>query len=212
MGGYSYGVASSMASRMERPEDALDFLTFFTDGKVVNNAWMTPNTMYVEGGNLATESPLTATQSILDMAVQSHGGVVRVFPSLSRRWPDASVQSLRAQGAFLVDADRSGGRTRWVRVHSESGAPLVLAHGIEGAIDVRDENGRRLRYRETAPGRIEIPLGRDGTAVVVPRGTDPDLDPRDVPAVGDAKPWGCPAEPYRAWTTWGFASTVMPTP
>ncbi|MGO4760565.1 glycoside hydrolase family 95-like protein, partial [Streptomyces sp. 2MCAF27] len=134
--GYSYGVASSMASRMERPEDALDFLTFFTDGKVVNNAWMTPNTMYVEGGNLATESPLTATQSILDMAVQSHGGVVRVFPSLSRRWPDASVQSLRTQGAFLVDADRSGGRTRWVRVHSEAGAPLVLAHGIESAVDV----------------------------------------------------------------------------
>ncbi|WP_342749414.1 glycosyl hydrolase family 95 catalytic domain-containing protein [Streptomyces milbemycinicus] len=190
--GYSYGVASSMTSRMERPEEALDFLTFFTDGNVINNAWMTPNTMYVEGGNLGTESPLTATQSILDMAVQSHGGVVRVFPSLSRRWPDASVQSLRTQGAFLVDADRSGGRTRWVRVHSEAGAPLVLAHGIEGAIDVRDERGRRLRYRQTAPGRIEIPLGRDGTAVVVPRGTDPDLDPRDVPAVGDAKPWGLP--------------------
>jgi alpha-L-fucosidase 2 len=79
-----------------------------------------------------------------------------------------------------------------VRVHSEAGAPLVLAHGIEGAIDVRDGRGRRLRYRETAPGRIEIPLGRDETALVVPRGTDPDLDPRDVPAVGDAKPWGLP--------------------
>ncbi|MDX3227879.1 hypothetical protein [Streptomyces sp. ME19-01-6] len=39
---------------------------------------------------------------------------------------------------------------------------------------------------------IEIPLGRDETAVVVPHGTDPDLDPRDVPAVGDAKPWGLP--------------------
>ncbi|WP_338145636.1 glycosyl hydrolase family 95 catalytic domain-containing protein [Streptomyces scabichelini] len=190
--GYSYAAASSMASLMERPEEALDFLTFFTDGKVINNAWMTPNTMYVEGGNLAIESPLSAAQSVLDTAVQSHGGVVRVFPSMSRRWPDASVQGLRTQGAFLVDADRSGGRTRWVRVHSEAGAPLVLGHGIEGAIDVRDARGRRLRYRETAPGRIEIPLGRDETAIVLPRGTAPDLGPRDVPAVGDAKPWGLP--------------------
>ncbi|MFJ9590840.1 glycoside hydrolase family 95-like protein [Streptomyces acidicola] len=99
------------------------------------------------------------------MAVQSHGGVVRVFPSVSRRWPDASVQALPTQGAFLVDADRSGGRTRWVRVHSQAGVPLVLRHGIDGAIDVRGEHGRRLRYRETAAGRIEVPLGRGETAV-----------------------------------------------
>ncbi|WP_438453250.1 glycoside hydrolase family 95-like protein [Streptomyces asiaticus] len=153
---------------------------------------MTANTMYAEDTNLGIESPLTTAQSILDMGMQSHGGVVRVFPSVSRRWPDVSFQALRAQGAFLVDADRSGGRTRWVRVHSEAGAPLVLQHGIAGAIDVRDEHGRRLRYREMGPGRIEIPLGRDGTAVVAPRGSHPDLRPRDVPAVGDAKPWGLP--------------------
>ncbi|WP_189878278.1 glycosyl hydrolase family 95 catalytic domain-containing protein [Streptomyces bluensis] len=193
--GYSYAVASSMASVMERPEEALDFLTFFTDGNVVHRTWgarMTPNTMYVEDTNLGIESPLTAAQSVLDMAVQSHGGTVRVFPSVSRRWPDLSVQALRTQGAFLVDADRAGGRTRWVRVHSEAGAPLVLHHGIDGAVDVRDERGRRLRHRETGPGRIEIPLGREETAVIVPRGTHPDPGPRDVPAVGDARPWGLP--------------------
>lgn len=190
--GYSYAAASSMASLMERPEEALDFLTFFTDGNLIKNAWMTANTMYVEGGNLAVESPLTAARSVLDMAVQSHGGVVRVFPSVSRRWPDLSVQGLRTQGAFLVDADRSQGRTRWVRVHSEAGAPLVLEHGIDGAVDVRDPRGRRLRHRETGAQRVEIPLGRGETAVVLPRGTHPDLDPRDVPAVGEAKPWGLP--------------------
>ncbi|MEU8873707.1 glycoside hydrolase family 95-like protein [Streptomyces javensis] len=193
--GYSYAAASSMASRMGRPEDALDFLTTFTGNlfdESYMDCYMTANTMYAEDTNLGIESPLTTAQSILDMGMQSHGGVVRVFPSVSRRWPDFSFQALRAQGAFLVDADRSGGRTRWVRVHSEAGAPLVLQHGIAGAIDVRDEHGRRLRYKETGPGRIEIPLGRDETAVVAPRGTHPDPRPRDVPAVGHAKPWGLP--------------------
>jgi hypothetical protein len=75
-----------------------------------------------------------------------------------------------------------------VRVHSQAGAPLVLQHGI----DVRDERGRRPRYRETGPGRVQIPLGREETAVVSPRGSHPDLSPRDVPAVGDTKPWGLP--------------------
>ncbi|MFI5685390.1 hypothetical protein [Streptomyces sp. NPDC051636] len=79
-----------------------------------------------------------------------------------------------------------------MRVHSQAGAPLVLQHGIDGAIDVRDERGRRLRYRESARGRLRIPLGRVESAVVLPRGTGPDRDPRDVPAVGDAKPWGLP--------------------
>ncbi|MFB7414795.1 glycoside hydrolase family 95-like protein [Streptomyces sp. NPDC056210] len=80
------------------------------------NSRMTENTMYVEGGNLTVESPLTAGQSVLDMMIQSHSGPVRVFPGASASWPDASVQGLRAQGAFLIDADRADGATRWVRV------------------------------------------------------------------------------------------------
>lgn len=100
---------------------------------------------------------------------QSHEGVVKVFPSVSERWADASIASLRAQGAFLVDADRSGGATRWVRVHSEAGAPLTLDHSIRGGIEVRDAHGRTLHWWETGPGRITLALPRGGTAVVTPR-------------------------------------------
>ena len=56
--------------------------------------------------------------------------MVKVFPSISSTWTDASIASHRTQGAFLVDASRSGGRTDWVRVRSEAGEPLVLQHGI----------------------------------------------------------------------------------
>ncbi|GGV75930.1 hypothetical protein GCM10015535_06830 [Streptomyces gelaticus] len=71
--GYSYA-ASSMYSVMDEAEKALDFLTFFTDLKVVADCRMTVNTMYREGKNLALESPLSAAQSMLDMVVQSHEG------------------------------------------------------------------------------------------------------------------------------------------
>ncbi|WP_206743072.1 hypothetical protein, partial [Streptomyces sp. PRh5] len=61
----------------------------------------------------------------------------------------------------MVRVERGAGSSR---------SPPESAVCIAGAIDVRDEHGRWLRYRETGPGRIEIPLGRDETAVVAPRG------------------------------------------
>ncbi|MFJ7491412.1 glycosyl hydrolase family 95 catalytic domain-containing protein [Streptomyces sp. NPDC097727] len=194
--GYSYATASSMYSVMDEPEKALDFLTFFTDLKVVADCQMTVNTMYREGKNLALESPLSAAQSMLDMVVQGHEGVVKVFPSVSDRWADASIASLRTQGAFLVDADRSGGATRWVRVHSEAGAPLTLDHSVAGRIDVRDAHGRPLRWREAGPGRITVALSRGDTAVVTPHGTrHPGTGPRDVPSNGAWTRWGLPGRP-----------------
>jgi hypothetical protein len=181
-----------MCSVMDAPEEALSFLRFFLDRNVVDSTALTANTMYREGSNFAIESPLSAAQSVLDMLVQSHGGVVTVFPSVSATWPDASIASLRTQGAFLVDASRRGGRTEWIRIRSEAGEPLVLRHGITGRFDVRDERGRLLPWKPAGAGRIAIRLRRGEAAVIAPAGTRPDLLPRDVPAVGSAPPWGLP--------------------
>jgi len=142
--GYSYAAASSMTSHMGAPEEALTFLKTFVDRATGGNTELLPNTMYREGGAFAIESPLAAAQSVLDMLVQSSGGVVKVFPAVSQTWQEASIDSLRTEGAFLVDASRSGGRTDWIRIRSEAGEPLRLRHGIDGAVEVRDESGRAL--------------------------------------------------------------------
>jgi hypothetical protein len=190
--GYSFAAASSMRSLMGAPEEGLADLRYFVDGNISDNCQLTPNTMYREGGNKAIESPFAAAQSILDMLVQSHGGVVKVFPAVSATWRDASVARLRTQGAFVVDASRADGRTDWIRVHSEVGEPLVLQHGIDGPLAVRDPRGRPVRYTDAGAGRIAIRLRRGETVVVSRRGHRPDLSPRDVPANGPADPWGLP--------------------
>ncbi|WP_020672077.1 glycosyl hydrolase family 95 catalytic domain-containing protein [Amycolatopsis nigrescens] len=190
--GYSYAAASSMSSVMGEPEEALRYLKFFLDGNVVAKTQLTPNTMYREGSNLAIESPLAAAQSVLDMLVQGSGGVLKVFPSVSSGWADASIEGLRAEGAFVVDASRREGATEWVRVHSEAGEPLLLRHGVPGEIEVRDRRGRLLRWRERDAETIEIPLRRGESAVVTRRGHRPDLAPRDVPANAAAPAWGLP--------------------
>ncbi|HET6708248.1 glycosyl hydrolase family 95 catalytic domain-containing protein [Amycolatopsis sp.] len=191
--GYSYAAASSMNSVMDAPEEALRYLKFFLDRNVVADTELTANTMYREGSNFAIESPITAAQSVVDMLMQGSGGVLKIFPSVSATWRDASIAGLRAEGAFLVDASRRDGRTEFVRVHSEAGEPLVLQHGVAGDVDVRDEHGRRLPWRAAGPGRIAVGLRRGGTAVVTPRGGRADFAPRDVPALGPAPAWGLPS-------------------
>ncbi|MCP3805499.1 hypothetical protein NLX83_40165 [Allokutzneria sp. A3M-2-11 16] len=191
--GYSFAAASTMCSLMDSPEEALANLLGFLDGSIVHETQLTPNTMYREGTNLAIESPLTAAQSVLDMLVQSGDGVVKVFPSVSKTWPDASVESLRTQGTFLVDASRRNGSTEWVRVHSEAGEPLVLQHGVPGEIDVRDSHGRPVPWRQVAPNRISVRLRRGESALITRRGTRPTLAPRDVPSpTTPPPPWGLP--------------------
>ncbi|MFD9893038.1 glycoside hydrolase family 95-like protein [Amycolatopsis sp. NPDC059027] len=190
--GYSYAAASSMCSVMDAPEEALKFLQVFLNRTIVGDTQLTPNTMYREGANFAIESPITAAQSIVDMQVQGANGVLKVFPSVSASWPEASFAGLRTEGAFVVDASRRDGATDWIRVRSEAGEPLVLEHGIRGDIEVRDGWGRPVPWRAEAPGRIAVRLRRGGTAVITRRGARPDLDPRDVTALGTAPAWGLP--------------------
>ncbi|MGA4843484.1 glycosyl hydrolase family 95 catalytic domain-containing protein [Streptomyces sp. G45] len=188
--GYSFAAAASMETLFRQPERALAHLRFFLDGNVSDNCALTPNTMYREGANFALESPIAAAQSLLDMLTQSHGGVVQVFPAVPGAWRDASLQQVRTQGAFLVDASRRDGRTEWIRIRSEAGEPLRLRHGIPGEVEVRDERGRPLPH--TGGEVISAPLRRGQTAVVAPKGARPSLTPRDVTANGTEPAWGLP--------------------
>jgi alpha-L-fucosidase 2 len=190
--GYSFAASCSMRAVMGAPEEGLADLRYFVDGNISADCQLTPNTMYREGANLAIESPFTAAQSILDILLQSHGGVVKVFPAVSTTWRDASIADLRTQGAFVVDAERRAGRTDWIRIRSEAGEPLVLQHGIQGPFTVRDQRGHPLRCTEVAGGRLAIRLRKGQTAIVARRGVRPDRDARDVPANGPAPAWGMP--------------------
>ena len=84
------------------------------------------NSMYAEGGGPVIETPLSTVESIDYMLLQSWGGVVRVFPAMPDRWADATYHNLRTEGAFLVSAERKGGETKWIRIESLAGEPLLL--------------------------------------------------------------------------------------
>ncbi|EXU64777.1 hypothetical protein Z951_28930 [Streptomyces sp. PRh5] len=184
--GYTFTGAASMSAQMGRGEDALKYL-----GELMRR-FIQPNTMYKESGPVI-ETPLSAAQSLHDMVCQSWGGVIRVFPALPAAWGELMVHDFRTQGAFLLSAAREGGRTRWVRLRSEAGAPCVVRHSLDGPIEVRDARGRRLPYETVGAGTIRIALARGQEAIITVRGDRPDLTVRPVEAGEPAPRWGLPA-------------------
>lgn len=87
------------------------------------------STMYQEAGP-CIETPLHAAQAIHEMLLQSHGGLIRVFPAVPAAWADVAFHDLRAEGAFLVSALRRAGKTRWVRIKSLAGEPCRVRPGL----------------------------------------------------------------------------------
>ncbi len=153
--------------------------------------YIQPNTMYKESGPVI-ETPLSATQSLHDMLVQSWGGVIRLFPAVPAAWADAALRDFRTEGAFLLSASRQAGKTRWVKVTSEAGAPCVLRTDMDGELTVRDRWGRPKRWRRLPNGDVHLDLRRGEEAVVHRAGDRPDLEIRPVPANGTSTPWGMP--------------------
>jgi len=121
--GFSYSGAASMSSRMGRAEAVLGNLTFMLDN------FITPNTFYFEGANFPVmETPLTGAEVVHDMLLQSWGddGLIRVFPAISTKWPDASFSKLLAEGAFEVSAVRKNRTTQFIQITSLRGSPCKI--------------------------------------------------------------------------------------
>ncbi len=86
-----------------------------------------PNTMYAEDGGPVIETPLAVVESMNYMMLQSWGDVIRVFPAMPERWFEETVfHKLRTEGAFLVSAEWSEGKTQWIMIESLAGEPCVI--------------------------------------------------------------------------------------
>jgi len=90
--------------------------------------------------------------------LQGYTGTLRLFPN----WPkdnDATLQDLRAAGAFLVSAEQSGGEVQWIRVKSEAGGPLRMINPWPRAVECTHGKARTrlegsLLQIDTAPREV----------------------------------------------------------
>lgn len=164
--GYSFAWLGSMAARAfdgTKAERALEiFATAFTlrssfhcngdqSGKGYSKFKYRPFTLE---GNFA------AAAGIQEMLLQSHRGVIRVFPAVPDTWRDAAFTTLRAEGAFLVSAERQKGKVTRIEITSVRGGRCRLHSPFTGAlVEFTMKPGETRVLPETTPVAASLPAG-----------------------------------------------------
>ena len=83
-----------------------------------------PNLLIFQGGG-GIETCGGITEAINEMLLQSHEGIIRLFPVWPTERP-ARFETLRAAGAFLVSAELRGGEVGPVMIESEKGRDCTV--------------------------------------------------------------------------------------
>lgn len=131
--GYSYSWLANMKARAFDGEGAAQALKTFSECFCLKNTFHANGDQTQSGKSRFTYRPFTLegnfafAAGIQEMLLQSHTGVIRIFPAIPKEWKDVSFESLRAMGAFLVSARMEGGEINRVRIYSEKGGMLKIA-------------------------------------------------------------------------------------
>lgn len=110
-----------------------------------------PNGLFLHHGG-GIEHLTTVPATVNEMLMQSHEGIIRLFPCWNRS-SDASFENLRADGAFLVSAELKDEKVVSLKIKSLRGRKCTVECG-----------GIRSVLRES--DKTEIPFAKDGNTVV----------------------------------------------
>ncbi|HEX6452960.1 MAG TPA: glycoside hydrolase N-terminal domain-containing protein [Trebonia sp.] len=92
--------------------------------------------------------------AVLEMIVQSHGGLIRILPALPEQWRDGSCRGIRCRGGLAVDLAWRDGTVTELTVHRIAGdadRPVTIRYG--GHVrEFRIAAGRSVRL---TPGLVD---------------------------------------------------------
>ncbi|MFO7823308.1 MAG: hypothetical protein R6V72_05175, partial [Cyclobacterium sp.] len=130
--GYSFAWLGNLKARAGDGEGAARALRDFASSFVLPNSFHVNGDQSGTGKSSFTYRPFTLegnfafATGVQEMLIQSHTGVVKLFPAIPADWQDVSFKTLRTQGAFLVSATRENGKVEKVEITSEKGGEIIF--------------------------------------------------------------------------------------
>lgn len=161
--GYSYSWEGNLYARAFEGEKAAEALRVFAECFCLKNSFHANGDQCKAGHSTFTYRPFTLegnfafASGIQEMLIQSHTGVIKLFPAIPADWRDLSFTKLRTYGAFLVSAEMKNGAVSDVEITAEKGGKLVLENPFAGQEFKTDSNFEMIENSlvfETKPGDV----------------------------------------------------------
>lgn len=163
--GYSFSWAANLYARACRGDKAAEMLRIFARCFCLKNSFHVNGDQCRAGYSKFTYRPFTLegnfafAAAVQEMLIQSHTGVIKLFPAIPPAWQQVAFEKLRAQGAFLVSARLEEGAVESVEILSEKGGLMALENPFadkpfRSSLPCRQEGGRILR--KMAPGETLV--------------------------------------------------------
>lgn len=106
----------------------------------LNKSWFYPYTSTTYQGRelqgAFIESGSGFITAINEMLLQSHDGIIRVFPAIPKVWTFVRFKDLRTVGAFLVSSEYNLGNIGWILIKSTNGGMCKVLNPWKDKIKV----------------------------------------------------------------------------
>ena len=149
--GYSYAWLGNLAARARDGARAERALEIFASAFTLRNSFHCNGDQSGRGYSKMTYRPFTLEGNFAmaagaqEMLLQSHRGRIEIFPAIPATWRDVAFTGLRAEGAFLVSAERRDGEVERVEIVSEKGGPCRVLSPFTGSEQtIPTRRGQRL--------------------------------------------------------------------
>jgi len=130
--GYSFSWLGNLYARTKQGNKAVEALNTFARCFCSPNSFHLNGDQCKEGHSSFTYDPFTLegnfafAAGIQEMLLQSHLEKIEIMPAIPQDWKEVSFRDLRAQGAFLVSAEKKNGVIDSFAIYSEKGGEAVI--------------------------------------------------------------------------------------
>lgn len=149
--GYSYSWLANLKARAFDGEGAANALHTFAECFCLPNGFHANGDQSGTGKSKFTYRPFTLegnmafASGVQEMLLQSHTGIISIFPAIPNNWKNVSFNNLRAMGAFLISAEIQNGKTFNLKVISEKGGILRLRIPYSGNFYVKNNKEYKIK-------------------------------------------------------------------